>query len=460
MRYPAASWVPAAAGPDSKPALDVLIVGGGMCGQTAAFALLRDGVRNMRIIDAAESGREGPWGTYARMEILRSPKHLTGPDLGFPALTFRAWWEAQHGPEGWERLYKIATADWLAYLLWVRDVAGVRIENGIRAVEVDPGKDFVRVELRGVAATETVYARKVVLAGGRDGSGAPYVPAFPSLASALGTARTRVFHSSDAIDFARFKGGKVGVLGASASAFDNAAVALETGAREARLFVRRAHLPQINKSKWTVFAGFLEAYHRLDDQQRWEIYTYVLAQGTPPPHESVLRCDGHAGFAIHFTEPWIDVIPGAEAVTVVTAKARYAFDAVVLATGFSVDLPRRPELVRTHDKVLLWADRVAPEEVARHPEAARFPYLGPGFELIERTPGAAPGLGNIHCFNTGATMSHAALAGDIPGLATGANRLSRAIASALYAANAETLRAGLAASDDRELEPTRYFLPR
>ena len=142
-----------------------------MCGQTLALALARDGVRNTRIIDRAPRGREGPWGTYARMEILRSPKHLTGPDLGFPALTFRAWYEAQHGAEGWERLYKISTADWLAYLLWVRDTADIAVENGTEAMDIDPGKDFVRVDLRGVNGPETVYARKVVLAGGRDGVG-------------------------------------------------------------------------------------------------------------------------------------------------------------------------------------------------------------------------------------------------------------------------------------------------
>ena len=155
-----------------------------MCGQTLALALARDGVRNTRIIDRAPRGSEGPWGTYARMEILRSPKHLTGPDLGFPALTFRAWYEAQHGAEGWERLYKISTADWLAYLLWVRDTAGIAVENGTEAMDIDPGEDFVRVDLRGVKGPETVYARKVVLAGGRDGSGAPYTPPFPSLAGA------------------------------------------------------------------------------------------------------------------------------------------------------------------------------------------------------------------------------------------------------------------------------------
>jgi len=122
-----------------------------------------------------------------------------------------------------------------------------------------------------------VYARKAVLAGGRDGSGAPYVPACPSLASQRAESPARVFHSSDKIDFARFEGGSVAVLGASASAFDNAAVALESGAREVRLFSRRAHLPQINKSKWAAFPGFFHGYCDLDDDLKWQIHTYSPA---------------------------------------------------------------------------------------------------------------------------------------------------------------------------------------
>lgn len=460
MLFPAPNWVPPVAGPDGRPTLDVLVIGGGMCGQTAAFALARDGVRNIRVIDRSARGREGPWGTYARMDTLRSPKHLTGPDLGFPALTFRAWYEAQHGADGWQRLYKIATSDWLAYLLWVRDTVPIAIENGVEATQIDLDQGFVRVQLAGPGSAETVYARKVVLAGGRDGAGAPYTPPFPSLEHAPLAARSRVFHSSDSIDFASFKGGRVGVLGASASAFDNAAVALETGAAQVSLFSRRPHLPQVNKSKWTVFPGFFHGYGDLVDARRWQIYTYIFDEAVPPPHESVLRCDRHAGFAIHFAEPWLDVIPAADSVTVVTPKARYRFDAVILATGFAVDLAQRPELVRLHDRIALWADRISPQEASRHPEAARYPYLGPGFELVEHTPGTAPDLQHIHCFNAGSTLSHAAVAGDIPGLAFGANRLSRAIARSLFAASADTLQSGLHAHDDRELESTRYFRPR
>jgi hypothetical protein len=136
---------------------------------------------------------------------------------------------------------------------------------------------------------------------------------------------------------------------------------------------RRPHLPQINKSKWAAFPGFFHGFRDLDDDLKWQIYTYLFALQTPPPHESVLRCEAHAGFALHLAEPWLDLVPGANAVTVITGKARYAFDAIIMATGFSVDLASRPELARVHDKVLLWGDRVPLAQAARHPHCALSP---------------------------------------------------------------------------------------
>ena len=108
LNFPPQNWVPASDGPDGRPLLDVLVVGGGMCGQTAVFALMREGVRNLRCLDRAPHGREGPWATFARMDTLRSPKHLTGPDLGCGMLTYRAWHEAKYGRAHWQALHKIA----------------------------------------------------------------------------------------------------------------------------------------------------------------------------------------------------------------------------------------------------------------------------------------------------------------------------------------------------------------
>ena len=44
LNYPPANWVPARTGLDGERLLDVLVVGAGMCGQTAAYALRKEGV--------------------------------------------------------------------------------------------------------------------------------------------------------------------------------------------------------------------------------------------------------------------------------------------------------------------------------------------------------------------------------------------------------------------------------
>jgi hypothetical protein len=87
--HPSAPWLEPKVGPDGRPALDVLIVGGGQSGLATAFGLMRSQVTNILIIDKAEEGREGPWLSYARMPTLRSPKDFTGPDLDIPSLTYQ-----------------------------------------------------------------------------------------------------------------------------------------------------------------------------------------------------------------------------------------------------------------------------------------------------------------------------------------------------------------------------------
>ncbi|WP_375458983.1 NAD(P)-binding domain-containing protein [uncultured Enterovirga sp.] len=455
LNHPVANWVLPKAAPDGGPALDVLVVGAGMCGQTAAFGLLREGISNVRVIDRSPRGLEGPWGTFARMETLRSPKHLTGPDLGIPSLTFRAWYEAQHGEVGWRDLYKIHRLDWLRYLGWVRETAALPVENETELLGLAPAGDLVRADIQGPAGMEIVHARKVVLACGREGSGGRRGLGFGEVGQG------RLFHSAEEIDFARFAGRRMAVLGASASAFDNAAVALEAGVADVTLFVRRSHLPQVNKSKWASFPGFLRGYASLDDRSRWAFTTYMFGEGTPPPHESVLRCERHPGFRIRFGEGWTGVTEEPDGTLAIeTATGRYPVEAAIVATGFDIDLVQRHELGTFRPHILLWEDRVSPEAAQRNPEAARFPYLGDGMQMLEREPGAMPRVNALHVFNWGATMSHGALAGDIPGLGIGATRLAQAIVRDLFVEDAERHALAMRAHEDDELKPTPYHLPR
>jgi cation diffusion facilitator CzcD-associated flavoprotein CzcO len=468
INLPPPAWVlPAESASPVAPVLDVLVAGAGMCGQTVAFALRREGIANVRVIDRAARGDEGPWGTYARMLTLRSPKQVGGPELGVPSLSFRAWYEAQHGEgaeaaadgtPGWQGLHKIGRVDWRDYLLWVRDTVGLPVENGVSLLSVEDEGGLLRATLQRAAGTETVWTRKLVLALGRDGSGAPRWPEFPSLQREDPLAAGRVFHSADAIDFEAWRGRRIGVLGAGASAFDNAACALEAGA-QVSLFARRAFLPQVNKSKWTSFAGFFRGYESLDDQRKWRFYTYIFDEQVPPPWETVRRCDAHTAFDLRLATPWLDVQPVPHGVRVTTPAGSEQFDMVIFGTGFDVDLLDRPELARYAGAIDTWARHVRPEQAAQHAEAARFPYLGGGFELRPSGSAHAEALSRIHLFNWGSTMSHGALAGDIPGLAIGAGRLAQAIARDLFVTDADAHWERLQALEEPELLPTRWYVP-
>jgi len=133
-------------------------------------------------------------------------------------------------------------------------------------------------------------------------------------------------------------------------------------------------------------------------------------------------------------------------------------DFLILGTGFAVKLRQRPELAPLAPAIATWADRHAPARA--RPALGRYPYLGPGFELIERVPGMLPGLGRIHLFNHGAQVSHGTLASDIPGTSVGAGRLADAIAQAFFREDQADIRAALDRFDEPELAGTPFFVPR
>jgi FAD-dependent urate hydroxylase len=225
------------------------------------------------------------------------------------------------------------------------------------------------------------------------------------------------------------------------------------------LFARRGFLPQVNKSKWTAFPGFFRGFEALDDARKWRFYTYIFDEQVPPPWETVRRCDEHESFTLRLATPWTDVRPQADSVLIETPKGSERFDAVIFGTGFDVDLLDRPELARYTGAIDTWARHVTPAQAQTHPEPARFPYLGPGFELraVDDAHGAA--LGNMHLFNWGSTMSHGALAGDIPGLAVGAGRLAQCIARDLFVADADAHWERLQALEEPELLATKWYVP-
>jgi cation diffusion facilitator CzcD-associated flavoprotein CzcO len=449
---PAKEWLEARMHPEWGPVLDVAIIGAGMAGLSAAFALKRLGVRALRVFDRSPAGFEGPWATYARMEVLRSPPELTGPALGFSNLTFRAWFEAQFGAAAWGKVHRIPRLQWMDYLRWYRAMIDVPIENGTELVDLGGDGQTVLLTLRSAAGVRRVPARRLVLANGRDGLGGPYVPEmFRNLDRRYWT------HSSEEIDFAALRGKTVAVIGAGASAVDNAAEALEAGAARVAMLVRRPDLPRINKGMGIGSPGFWLGFHRLTPAQRWSIVQYIDDQAIPAPRDSMLRCSRHKNFSIVTRCALHGTTIRDSRILLDTTRGLVAFDYVIAATGFTVDWAQRPELASLASRILTWRDRFAPDGREDYVQAD-YPFLGPDLEFQAREPRAAPWIERVHCFTFPAFVSHGPITGDIPAISVGAERIADGVAGALFAEDYEETWRRLLAWDTPELRGDEFTI--
>ncbi|TIL73198.1 MAG: NAD(P)/FAD-dependent oxidoreductase [Mesorhizobium sp.] len=446
LELPAKAWVPTRI-VDGQRVVDVVIIGAGMAGLVASAMLKRLGIANHIVLDKAPAGREGPWVTFARMRTLRSPKQLTGPAMGLPALTFRAYYEALHGRDAWAALDRAPRETWMDYLVWYRRVLDLPVRNGVTVDAILPRPDdMLDIVCREDGHAKTIIARHVVLATGRDGLGGPFVPPI-----ADDIVREFWAHTADAIDFAALRGKRVGVVGAGASAMDNAATALEAGAARLDLFVRRPDLPRINKFTGIGSQGVVHGFAGLPDDWKWRFLDYAMRAQTPPPRPSVLRVSAFPQAHLHLKSPITGLEQDADHVVVKTPKRRYPVDFLIFGTGFKIELTNRPELAAVAPYIRLWRDRFpAPAEMPND-ELEASPDLGYAFEFLETEPGACPALSRIHCFNFPATLSHGKLTGDIPAISEGADRLARGIVRALFVADRERHFADLQAFDTPEL---------
>lgn len=402
--YPRRSWVVPRRHSEGLAVRDVVIAGAGINGFAAAFGFLRERITNITVLDRAPHGLEGPWLTFARMRGLRTDRNLVGPDLGLPSLSFPQWYRAACGTKAWERLDKATNREWMDYLDWFRRVAGISVENGTELRGVRPDGDLLRLDIADATGPRQIAARRLVLAGGVLSSGGPEVPRF--VADAL--PRERWAHSSDAIDFSRLRGARVAVLGAGASAFDNAAVALEHGAAEVHLFARRAAIEQASGKGALEFTGFLRHFGELDDDTKWRIMRRLATFSVPPPPSSVERCARHPGFSVSPSCPWTGVEFRDGAIAVKTPQGAFHFDFAILATGFKVEMAARSELDVITGDIALWSDVYTPP-ADETPQMVRrlacHPYLGPHFEFRPKPGHTAPWLGRIHDFGLASVQS-------------------------------------------------------
>ncbi len=440
--HPRAPWlVPKSC--RGAPVLDVLVIGGGQCGLAVAHALRRDKVENLLVIDRCAHGREGPWATYGRMRALRSLKDQTGPDLRLPSLTYQSWHEASFGREDWERMRWIPKELWNDYLLWFRRVTRILVRNGVDAGAISPartddGLPCLRIE----TSDGPLHARKVVLATGQEGVGGWWMPehvaALPKHLRA---------HTNEAIDFRALRGKVVAVLGAGASAFDNAAVALEEGAAEVHLFCRRAEPMIVQPYRWLTFAGFLRHIGEMTDEWRWRFMAHILGMREGFAQDHYDRVTRWPNFHLRVGEPWEGCREQGGRAVVTTPQGDFAADFLITGTGVRMDPGLCRELAGCAHNIALWRDRYTPPEAERSERLGGFPYLGPDSAFLERVPGETPWIGDIHLFGIGTTMSFGPAGSSINAMSISAPRLAAGVTRGLFEADLPRLWAELRAYD-------------
>jgi len=446
IRYPARPWVLSHAAPDGSPALDVLIVGGGQAGLTAAFGLLQQRVPNILVIDENPEGQEGPWGTYARMPTLRTQKDVGGVDLGLPNLSLRAWFEVQYGRRAWDELYKIPTELWLRYLAWYRRVLEIPMRNEAKLVRFRPEQELIACELTVDGRPQTLWTRTLVFATGIEGNGARHVPEF----IVRNLPRERWAHTHEAIDFLSLGGRTVAVLGGAASSFDNAIMAAEHGAT-VHVHHRATELRAYNPMGWGEFSGYLAHFPDLPPETRWQFSRALKRFKMGPPNTTMTRARSLPNLHIHPAAEWNTVRFDGERIHIDATDGPLAADFVIAGTGYVVDLAVKPELAEHLDVIATWRDKYTPPRSDEDERLAGAAYLGPNFEMTEKTPGSAPWLSGVFNFSRGAQMSMGAMPIGLSGIKYGVPRLVQGITRRLFVTDAARYFDGMKAwqeSDD------------
>jgi cation diffusion facilitator CzcD-associated flavoprotein CzcO len=455
LEYPAKPWLKPRKRPDGAHVHDVIVVGGGHSGIAAAFGLMRERMGNLLVIDENTPGREGPWQSYARMPDLRTRKTVTGMEFGYPNLTFRAYYEARESEASYADLPRIYCDEWTGYLMWLRRVLEIPVQNETRLERLVREDDVFRLETVEAGKPRTLYARRVVLAWGPMAMGGCNIPEMFS----ANLPRSVYRHVYEDYDTAEFAGKRIAMIGAGASGFDNASDALERGAAEVHMLVRRPWLWRLSIIRWTDFSGFLGTYADLDDLQRAQLMKEVQRNAAPPPIRAINRAEKWPNFHIQFDAPVTAARMDGEEIVLTTPKGETRVDVVLLATGFAVNPMACGPLRDMVDQIAIWDDRFTPPADMAWPDKYRnAPYLGRSYQFLEKKPGAAPWLAHLYNFNQSATLSMGPT-GRVSGLKYGVRRLVSGVANSFLREDFDRHLASVRAYNDSELDGHPWVEP-
>ena len=404
-------WVPERAGIDHN----VAIIGGGQTGCAIAFALRRAGIGRVTIIDAAaDETQAGIWLTAARMNLLRTPKTLPGPEQGIPALSFQAWYEARHGAAAYAAIDRIP-----------RTGLG-RVSALVSPLPADPHplSHAVAADRAGRSGTFACISRRTG-SPGRNGAQDRARHRVHRLWRSLSCRRCcasrflpRLYaHTEDAIDFAALRGKVVAVIGAAASAFDAAGRGAGERCR-GRASVRSPAGDRrgADHTQPRLCGRLRQLCTRCPMPHAGSRRCGSAGAGSTPTTDAIERTVAFANFHLHLAAPWESARVAEGRILARVGGGEFRCDFVIAGTGYQAELEARPELAGFADQVLLWRDRFVPPSDADDDWLGAHPYLGAGHEFLEKRRGSAPYLRDIHVQNPAGFVSFGVPTGDVPSM--------------------------------------------
>ncbi|MGH7092706.1 MAG: hypothetical protein ACREFB_04140, partial [Stellaceae bacterium] len=222
------------------------------------------------------------------------------------------------------------------------------------------------------------------------------------------------------------------------------------------LFARRAALASVPINWVRGYPGAYDNYPFLPDRVRWHQAIRYRRAGSTAPADAIARVMKHTNFHLHLAAAWHDSRAEARRIAASAADGDYLFDFAIAGTGYFVDLGARPELAEIAPQILLWRDRYKPLPGEEDAELGAHPYLGAGHEYLEKAPGTAPWLADIHVQNPAGFVSLGVPVGDVPSMKRGLAAIVARVSRDLFLADLDAHERRITAEVAPEFGPEIY----
>jgi hypothetical protein len=162
-----------------------------------------------------------------------------------------------------------------------------------------------------------------------------------------------------------------------------------------------------------------------------------------PPLRTIARAERAPNLAIHPGIGWKGVAVTGDRIALAADDGSREVDFLILGTGYVANLGLRPEFADLLATIALWQDVFTPPPGEEDAALLQSCFLGPHFEMMEKTAGTAPWLASVFNFSRGANLSMGSMPIGLSGIKFGVPRLVHGVTKRLFVSDADAYFTGM-----------------